>query len=150
MNYKNKLSLIIVIFTITLLFGCVQSVTDLASVVGTWRIISETVYWNNGLSQSITPVTTQLKINSGGSWSFGSSSGTWTTSAITAQDWTDWGIAEYASATNKLTLANWNNDTSKGPIDETNGVIDNIWIIYNTTSQTNGDGVIWMKLSRVQ
>ncbi|MBI2342847.1 MAG: hypothetical protein HYV02_00690 [Deltaproteobacteria bacterium] len=118
--------------------------TDL---VGDWRILTETVYYDSGLTQQITPVTMLVVLDAAGTWQFGSSSGAWSVSTIETTDWTSWAIDDYG-ATRKLTLDNWNSDTSKGPIDEPTGVIDNVWIIYSTTSDTLGTGTIWMKLGR--
>lgn len=129
-------------------FGCTSSSGGSSNpLVGNWRILTETVYWDTGSTATITPVSTLLVLNANATWQFGSSSGTWSTASIEASDWTDWGIAAYGP-TRKLILNNWNNTTEKGPIDETGSTINNIWIIYRTTSDQNGDGTIWMKLGR--
>lgn len=112
-------------------------------IAGSWRIYSEYLYYLEGGSQIITPVTTTLALNSDGAWTFGSSSGTWSVSAITSSDWTQWGISSYGP-TRKLVLTNWNNGTSTGPIDESNGQVDFVWVIYPATD-ISSPGTVWMK-----
>lgn len=119
-----------------------------ATLVGEWRILTETIYFDNGLTQQITPVTTNLVLDGSGSWQFGSSSGTWGVATIASTDWTTWAIADYGM-TRKITLDGWNSDTGNGPIDETATAIDNIWVIYRYTSDTNGAGTVWLKFGRV-
>ena len=119
--------------------------TVVTALVGSWRILSETKYYDNSLPPSkVTPPSTLVKLEADGSWSFGSSSGKWCVASIIASDWTTWAITDYG-ATRKLILTNWNSDTEKGPIDEPTGVIDNLWIIYKSTGES-GSGTIWMKL----
>lgn len=115
-----------------------------AALAGDWRILTETIYFDNGLTQDVTPVTTLLSLAAGGTWTFGSSSGTWSVSNITASDWTTWDIADYGAA-RKVILEGWDGCPGDGPIDEPNVAIDNIWVIYGYTSDTNGPGTVWLK-----
>ncbi|MBI4238429.1 MAG: hypothetical protein HY696_08435 [Deltaproteobacteria bacterium] len=119
-----------------------------AALAGEWRILTETIYFDNGLTQQITPVSTHLVLDASGGWQFGSSSGAWSVSSIAASDWTTWAIADYGM-TRKVTLDGWNSDTGNGPIDESGSTIDNIWVIYRYTSDTNGAGTVWMKFGQV-
>lgn len=122
-----------------------------ATLAGNWRVLSEIIYFTNGLVSpvDVTEVTTLLVLDASGSWQFGSSSGTWGVSDIVDSDWTTWGTSAYGP-TRKITLNGWNNSTSTGPIDETNGVVDYLWAIYGYTSDTNGPGTMWMKFGRSQ
>lgn len=140
--------LVFIIYSLCFCLGCGNnSNPDSNQLIASWRIISEYIYFDNGLSQKITPVTTLLALGSNSLWTFGSSSGTWSVSSIEAADWTEWGINPYSS-TRKIVLSGWNNGIGKGPIDETGSSIDNIWVIYPTTSETNGPGKVWMKFGK--
>lgn len=117
-----------------------------AALVGDWRILTETIYYDNPAlgRQTVTPVSTRLELDGSGTWTFGSSTGTWSVASITADDWTEWGVDDYGP-TRKLVLNNWNGGTGEGPIDETDTTIDNLWTIYRYDSPENGMSTIWLK-----
>ena len=132
-----RLAIIILLFGL-LLFGCTgnHSNTPTTSgqndnVVGTWRAYSEYIGYAGGGSNILDhPGTESLQINAGGTWSYGSSSGTWSVSDIAESDWTKWGISSYGP-TKKITLNGWNNDVGDGPIESESTTVNFIWVIYN-------------------
>lgn len=123
------------------------------ALVGDWRILSETLYLDSGLTSpvEVVEVTTLLVLDSGGGWQFGSSSGTWNVADIETADWNGWGVDPAAylytpTPTRKLNLNNWSNSTGKGPVEEqAGGTVDYIWAIYSYTSDTMGPGTMWIK-----
>ena len=118
-------------------------------VVGDWRILSEMAYFDNGQTSTITPVSTLLVLDSDGTWEFGSSSGSASVEDIDDADWTYWDIDPY-EATRKLVLDDWNDDEGKGPIDEGDLGVDNLWVVYDYESDDNGPGKIWMKFGAAE
>ncbi len=99
------------------------------------------------MQNCFTPVTRQLDLDGLGSWSFGSSSGTWSVATIENADWDRWGIQPYA-ATSKVVLNGWNDGVGDGPIDESNGGVDFVWVIYRTDTGDGGPAAVWMKFGR--
>ncbi len=69
---------------------------------------------------------------SAGTWTLGSSSGTWTTQPITEEDWEKWGLAPYGPK-RKIVLYSWNKGIAVGPIEESAERVDFFWVIYNAT-----------------
>lgn len=114
------------------------------AVAGDWRILTETIFFDSGLSQQATPVTTVLSLSADGTWTFGTSSGTWSVSDLAASDWTTWNGTAGAQ-TRKVILEGWDGCPGDGPIDEAGGVVDNIWIVYAYSSEVSGDGDVWLK-----
>jgi len=115
-----------------------------SKLVGSWRILSETIYYDAGGQTSIVPPSTKLRIKSNGTWSFGPSKGTCSTAPISAADWTKWGIESYGP-TQKITLNNWNKARGDGPIEKTEKNIDYLWVIYHETFKGFGKGTVWIK-----
>src|SRR3989344_4871928 len=113
------------------------------SLVGKWRAYSERLYYDAGGGGVTTTTGRRLLLNEDGSWEFGSSTGAWSASDITSEDWTRWGIDSYGPA-RKIILENWNNDASAdGPIE---GSVDFIWVIYRVEPPLVSDpGTVWIK-----
>ena len=83
-----------------------------------------------------------------GTWTFGSSSGTWDVSDITAGDGARWGIELYGP-TQKVVLEGWNAGTADGPIEESGGQVDFIWVIYpEGPPAISAPGTVWIKFGR--
>lgn len=114
-----------------------------SDAVGSWRPYSESIYYDSGGNKSITPVTRRLNLNSGGQWSFGSSNGNWRVENISQNDWKNWGINPYGP-TRKIILTGWNKSSAGGPIEESGGRIDFLWVIYRSQSSF-GPATIWIK-----
>jgi hypothetical protein len=116
-----------------------------SAVAASYRIYSETKYFDAGGSTTITPVTTRLELDATGVWRFGTSSGTWSVAALDDADWQGWGVAAYGP-TRKLMLDGWNNARSEGPIEEQSTGVDFVWVIYRVDDPS--PGTIWMKFGR--
>ncbi len=116
------------------------------ALVGGWRVYSARVFYEAGGGGDLSNViTTQLQLSADGTWSFGSSSGDWSVSAIAPDDWSRWGVAAYGP-TRKIELAGWNRDAADGPIDEGGGSVDFLWVIYSDGPPNIGaPGTVWMK-----
>ncbi len=134
---KNFFICMAVAFAV-LFAGCTLStpgipgVNDEPKLVGEWRIYSSFMYFDAGgaegnLNSSVS--SRLLKLNSDGGWEFGSSSGKWTVSEITEEDWQNWGVDAYGPA-RKITLNGWSGSKGDGPIEETEERIDFFWVIY--------------------
>lgn len=114
--------------------------------VGSWRIFSERIFYDiGGGGSAAVPVTRNLELLKDGTWRFGDSQGTWTVTEITSDDWTRWGVNPYGP-TRKVVLDKWNNAVADGPVEETKGYVDFIWVIYHVEPpQVQNAGTIWMK-----
>lgn len=114
--------------------------------VGSWRIFSERIFYDiGGAGSAAVPVTRNLELLKDGTWRFGDSKSTWTVTEITSEDWSRWGINPYGP-TRKMVLDKWNNVVADGPIEESKGYIDFIWVIYHVKPpQVQNAGTIWMK-----
>ena len=75
------------------------------------------------------PSTTRRLTLSGGRWHFGTSSGRFRVAAITAADWTKWGIEAYGP-TRKVVFSGWSGATATGPIEGTGAQVDFFWLMY--------------------
>ncbi len=111
-----------------------------------WRVYSARIYYDEGGGGDLSNViTTQLELTGGGSWYFSSSSGTWYTAAISDEDWQRWGVAPYGPSS-KIVLNGWNGGQADGPIEESGGAVDFIWVIYPTEPpDVSAPGAVWMK-----
>lgn len=121
-----------------------------ASLAGEWRVLSQAIYFDNGLTSKdakLVPITTLLEVSADGSWKFGSSGGAWSVATIGDSDWTGWQIASYGP-TRKIQVSGWSDGTNGGPIEESTGPVDYFWMIYPYTSDANGPGTVWMKFGR--
>jgi len=114
--------------------------------VDSWRIFSERIFYDiGGAGSSIVPVTRNLELLKDGTWRFGDSQGTWTVTEITSEDWARWDINSYGP-TRKMILDNWNKAVADGPIEETKGYVDFIWVIYHVEPPlVQNPGTAWLK-----
>jgi hypothetical protein len=111
-----------------------------------WRVYSARIYYDEGGGGDLSNViTTQLELSDSGAWHFSSSSGAWYTAAITAEDWQRWGADPYGP-TSKLVLSGWNGGTADGPVEESGGYVDFLWVIYRVEPpEVSAPGTVWMK-----
>lgn len=133
----------IALLIVALMAGCTQPSPDLqknTDFVGEWRILSNTRYIGNESYYSAP--TERLELKPDGSWSFGSSSGSWEVASIEKSDWQEWKIENYGP-TRKIILNNWESRTWSGPIEENDGQIDFLWVIYDVDI---GNGLQQMQL----
>ncbi len=119
-----------------------QKYTDLA---GTWRNYSARVYYDQGGGGALSNVPERLELTADGSWQFGTSLGKFSVAAIDSNDWKNWNISSYGP-TRKILLSNWNGSTADGPIEESNGRVDFVWVIYRVSPPTvSFPGAAWLK-----
>ncbi|MBI2660579.1 hypothetical protein HYX07_05445 [Candidatus Woesearchaeota archaeon] len=125
----------------------INSVADAdPAFVGSWSIFSERIFYNIGGAGSMAvPVTRNLELLKDGAWKFGDSNGKWTMTEITSEDWTRWGVNPYGP-TRKVVLDKWNNAVADGPVEESKGYVEFIWVIYHVEPpQVQNAGTVWMK-----
>ncbi|MDP3741870.1 MAG: PsbP-related protein [Candidatus Micrarchaeota archaeon] len=110
-----------------------------------WAAYSKSLYYDNGEFSFLETPSDILELNPDRTWTFGAKSGTWTLVEITPADWAKWGINEYGP-TNKLVLYGWDSDVVDGPIEESRGVPEFLWVIYRQGApEFNSPGQIQMK-----
>ena len=128
----------------------VTSSSQDAELAGSWRVYSERLYYDIGGAGALgIPVSRRLDLEADGTWAFGDSHGTWSTSAIDDRDWKQWDIAAYGPTT-KIVVEDWNQATAMGPLERTGSRTDFIWLIYHVKPPTvNHAGVVWIKFGRV-
>jgi hypothetical protein len=112
-----------------------------ANLLSSWRIWSESIYYDAGGYNFISPVSTRLDLTADGKWQFGSSQGTWSITTISADDWQRWGIQPYGP-TRKIVMENWNRARGDGPI-EGEGGLDFLWVVYHVAEPR--PATIWLK-----
>ncbi len=117
--------------------------------VGKWRVYSERIFYDIGGAGALgISVSRNLEIKDG-SWNFGDSNGKWTVSEITADDWARWGVDSYGPK-RKMTLEGWNKGVADGPIEESEGNVDFIWVIYHVEPPlVENAGTVWIKFGKV-
>ncbi len=98
-------------------------------LVGSWRPFSEAIFYDDGGNDWITPVSRRIELSADGTWSFGSSSGTWSVAPISNSDWSTWKVSSYGP-NRKIILDGWNKGVASGPIEESSS-IDFFWVIYH-------------------
>ena len=106
-------------------------------ILGAWRIYSERIDFDAGGGNTIEPVTREMNLYDDGTWEFGSSSGTWYVTVIDPSDWGRWGVEPYGPE-RKMVLEGWNDDSGDGPIEESEGGVDFIWVIYQVDDPDPG------------
>jgi len=113
---------------------------------GVWRVYSARIFYDEGGGGTVdTTITRELELGGDGAWYFGSSSGTYEVSDVSADDWTRWAVDPYGP-TRKITLFDWGGGVADGPIEESGGVVDFLWAIYHEGPPTIGaPGTVWMK-----
>lgn len=119
--------------------------------VGAWKLYSERLFYDEGgggstLSASSGTASTQkLFFNADGSWEYGSSKGKWIVADILPEDWIAWKIDSFES-TRKIILDGWNKGSASGPIEESGGNVDFVWVLYRTEPPTTSKpGTVNMK-----
>lgn len=108
--------------------------------VGSWRIYSESIYFDaggGGGTDTSASLTRKLDLYENGTWEFGSSTGTWFTAFIDPADWDRWGADPYGPES-KIVLEGWNGDVGDGPIEESGGDVDFFWLIYHVDEPDPG------------
>ncbi len=113
---------------------------------GAWRVYSARIFYDEGGGGTVdTTITRELELDAGGAWYFGSSSGTYEVSDISADDWARWGVDPYGP-TRKISLFDWNGGVADGPVEESGGGVDFLWAVYHEGPPTIGaPGTVWMK-----
>lgn len=107
---------------------------------GSWRIYSEYIYYDaggGGGSDSSASGTRRLELYDDGTWAFGSSSGYWSIEPISPSDWDRWAIPPYGPE-RKIVLQGWNGGAESGPVEESGGYVDFLWVIYHVDSPEPG------------
>ncbi|MBS3128511.1 hypothetical protein J4410_05170 [Candidatus Woesearchaeota archaeon] len=100
------------------------------NIVGSWRPLSEAIFYESGTSNWITPVSRRIELSPDGSWNYGSSHGTWSVEPIKNSDWNTWKVASYGPS-RKIILNGWNKGIASGPVEESSD-IDFFWVIYKS------------------
>ncbi len=101
----------------------------------TWIAYSSRIDYDGGRGSAVMPAGTQRLVIGGSHWQYGASSGTVKVSAITAADWTRWGVSSYGP-TRKATFVGWNHGRADGPLEEEPGRVDFVWIMYRAKPPT--------------
>lgn len=98
---------------------------------GNWRVYSSYIYYRSGLANHYGAVSTsrQLEIGKSGTWKYGDSSGGWSVGEIQGGDWEKWKTSPFGPS-KKIILSNWGGQTVDGPIEESGGRADFLWLIY--------------------
>jgi len=108
--------------------------------VGEWRAYSEYIYYDaggGGGTDVSASGTTRLELYEDGTWQFGSSRGYWSIEPIAAADWGRWGVPAYGPE-RKIALDGWNGGLEDGPVEESGGYVDFVWVIYHVDSPEPG------------
>lgn len=114
-------------------------------LAGSWKNYSARVFYDQGGGGALTNVPEQLRLTGEGKWTFGTSSGSFFVSAIDSSDWTRWNISAYGP-TRKISFSNWKGSTADGPIEESNGRVNFVWVIYKVAPPiVSYPGAAWLK-----
>ncbi len=106
-------------------------------LVGTWRQYSARYdYDAGGAAVSDTPLSDNLVIKPDGTWSYGTSKGSISSSKLTPDDTKKWGGMSDVQI--KVVLNGWEKGTAEGPVQESGGRVNFIWVIYRVTSPRPG------------
>jgi hypothetical protein len=116
----------------------------MGALVGIWSSYSATLYYDAGGGGAFPGGIYSLTLNANGTWDYGDSSGSWSVTPISADDWTGWGVESYGP-TRKLVLEGWSGGTAEGPIEEeADGTVNFVWAIYPYQSD-QGPATVWLK-----
>ncbi|MBI4215024.1 hypothetical protein HY546_03430 [archaeon] len=153
-----RLLIPLLVLAFVLLAGCTSPDGQQAggtadrSLVGEWSARSESLFYDaGGRSNPDMTVTSsrRLVLKPDGAWEFGSSSGTWSISAIIEGDWEKWEISSYGPS-RKIVLDGWSGTTASGPIEESNDRVDFFWVIYRVEPPVVSEpGQMQIKFGRV-
>jgi tetratricopeptide (TPR) repeat protein len=121
---------------------------DAKALTGSWRVLtSRTFYDQGGTGAQGRKATVPLEIEADGSWRFEGKTGRWAVSAIGKEDWDLWKISDYGPK-RKISLEGWNGGSASGPIEESNGTVDFLWVIYRFEPASGPAGDAHLKLGR--
>jgi hypothetical protein len=122
-----------------------------SQLVGSWQAYSARFFYDQGGAGTVdTTVTRQLLISADGTWRFGTTNGRWSLSQANQNDWQRWNVPPYGP-TRKITLTGWSGGVADGPIEESGGRIDFLWVIYHTTPPVvTAPGTVWVKYGHAQ
>ncbi len=86
-----------------------------------------------------------LNLDPSGTWTYGSSSGTYSVASIRDADWAKWKVDSYGPAY-KIVLDNWDGVGADGPIEVSGTSADFIWVFYHVAPPaTNNPGSVQTK-----
>jgi hypothetical protein len=118
---------------------------------GSWRIYSARLFYDEGGAGEVglSDTTSQrLELSASGTWRLGTSSGQYSVDAVSADDWTRWGVEPYGPQ-RKITLVGWNSDVADGPVEASDGRVDFLWVIYHESPPAvSAPGTAWLKFGR--
>jgi hypothetical protein len=121
------------------------------TLIGKWRVLSARVIYKTGGDDFVNEPnsTPRLDIAASGTWSYGSKTGTWSISKITAADWNRWDEGPYGPKT-KLVLTGWPGGTGQGPIElSAAGKVTSLWVIFDAKPPSvPAAGRLHLKLGR--
>jgi hypothetical protein len=122
---------------------------SLRPFVGNWRIFSARLYYDAGGGSDVgTPSSRLLTLAVGGTWTYGPSTGTWTIQPIKSADWKRWKVSSYGP-TRKVVVVGWSKGSADGPIEESHGRVDFMWLIYHVRRPVVSDpGILYLKFGR--
>jgi hypothetical protein len=114
--------------------------------LGNWRVYSARLYFDAGGGGDFgTPASRLLTLAAGGTWKYGPSTGTWAVQPVKSADWKRWEVSAYGP-TRKLVVVGWSKGTADGPIEESNGRVDFMWLIYHVQRPVVSDpGIVDLK-----
>ena len=143
---------IIICFFVGLFFGVFSPLTSCfgdssnSDLVGKWRTYSSRIFYDIGGGGSWNGLAGhQLELALNGTWNFGTSVGTFSIQIISNSDWKRWNISPYGPKM-KIVLSGWNGTRGEGPIEESNGRVDFIWVIYPVVPPlVQNPGTVWIK-----
>lgn len=106
---------------------------------GSWRAYSQRLdYDKGGHGVADAGMATHfLVLGADGTWTFGTSAGKWTVAAVTDSDWKRWQTRPYGPK-RKILLQGWAGRAADGPVEESGGRVDFIWLIYHVEKPSPG------------
>ena len=103
-----------------------------ASIPGAWRVYSSRIFYDIGGAGGMSGAGSSqtLNLDPSGTWTYGSSSGTYSVASIRDADWAKWKVDSYGPAY-KIVLDNWDGVGADGPIEVSGTSADFIWVFYH-------------------
>ncbi len=128
-----------------------SSAAAVPELAGSWRVLSSRLFYDAGGGGALNRgVGHTLDLTKDGGWSYGSSSGTFKVQPVSPDDWKLWDVTSYGPK-QKVVLAGWNGGEASGPIEESAGGVDFVWVIYRVGPPTvTAPGLVHMKFGRTQ
>jgi hypothetical protein len=102
---------------------------------GQWAVLSQRIVYDAGGASNVSISGTPLALGSNGTWTYGAMSDQLTVDSIAAADWTRWKASPYGP-TRKLTFSGWNPGPADGPVEESGGVVNYVWVVYHVGPPT--------------